>query len=116
MGRAKELLVLFDSMPDVKPVAITTMKKTKTIADSFHSSTQHQTTYVKLLTENPAIEIEMSAHTDSRGSDEYNITLSQNRARSVMEYILAKVTDKEERDYLNEGIKCFKANALSDDS
>ena len=32
----------------------------------------------------------MSAHTDSRGADEYNITLSENRARSVMEYILAK--------------------------
>ncbi len=45
---------------------------------------------VKLLTENPGIEIEMSPHTDSRGSDEYNITLSENRARSVMEYILAK--------------------------
>jgi len=45
---------------------------------------------VKLLKENPAIEIEMSAHTDSRGSDEYNITLSHNRARSVMEYILSK--------------------------
>lgn len=29
-----------------------------------------------------------------------------------LEYILAKVSDKEERDYLQEGIKCFKANAL----
>lgn len=48
---------------------------------------------VKLLNENPAIEIEMSAHTDSRGSDEYNFTLSDNRARSVMEYILAKGID-----------------------
>ncbi|HEY0060339.1 MAG TPA: OmpA family protein [Flavisolibacter sp.] len=45
---------------------------------------------VQLLAENPAIEIEMSAHTDSRGSDDYNVTLSHNRARSVMEYILAK--------------------------
>jgi outer membrane protein OmpA-like peptidoglycan-associated protein len=45
---------------------------------------------VKLLTENPAIEIEMSAHTDSRGSDEYNYKLSDNRARSVMNYILSK--------------------------
>ena len=44
---------------------------------------------VKLLEENPAIEIEMSAHTDSRGSDEYNITLSHNRAKSVMDYIIA---------------------------
>jgi outer membrane protein OmpA-like peptidoglycan-associated protein len=45
---------------------------------------------VKLLEENPAIEIEMSAHTDSRGSDDYNLKLSDNRARSVMEYILSK--------------------------
>ena len=45
---------------------------------------------VTLLKENPAIEIEMSAHTDSRGSDEYNFKLSDNRARSVMEYILSK--------------------------
>ncbi|HLO83206.1 MAG TPA: OmpA family protein [Chitinophagaceae bacterium] len=45
---------------------------------------------VKLLNENPAIEIEMSAHTDSKGSDDYNYTLSDNRARSVMEYIISK--------------------------
>lgn len=45
---------------------------------------------VTLMKENPAIEIEMSAHTDSRGSDDYNLKLSDNRARSVMEYILSK--------------------------
>jgi outer membrane protein OmpA-like peptidoglycan-associated protein len=45
---------------------------------------------VKLLKENPGIEIEMSAHTDSYGTDEYNFKLSDNRARSVTEYILSK--------------------------
>jgi OmpA-OmpF porin, OOP family len=45
---------------------------------------------VKLLNENPTIEIEMSAHTDSKGSDDYNIRLSDNRAKSVMQYILSK--------------------------
>jgi outer membrane protein OmpA-like peptidoglycan-associated protein len=45
------------------------------------------------LKENPAIEIELSAHTDSRGSDDYNMKLSDNRARSVMEYILSKGID-----------------------
>lgn len=45
---------------------------------------------VKLLNENPKIEIEMSAHTDSYGSDDYNFTLSDNRAKSVREYILSK--------------------------
>jgi len=45
---------------------------------------------VAFLNEYPHIEIEMSAHTDSKGSDEYNMTLSDNRARSVREYIIAK--------------------------
>ncbi len=45
---------------------------------------------VKLLNENPAIEIEMSAHTDSKGSDEYNFKLSDNRAKSVRDYIVSK--------------------------
>lgn len=45
---------------------------------------------VKLLSENPSIEIELSAHTDSKGSDEYNLRLSDSRAKSVMEYILSK--------------------------
>jgi OmpA-OmpF porin, OOP family len=48
---------------------------------------------VKLLKENPSIEIEMSAHTDSRGSDEYNFKLSDNRAKSVMEYIISQGID-----------------------
>jgi len=45
---------------------------------------------VKLLQENPSISIEMSAHTDSYGSDDYNMKLSENRAKSVREYILSK--------------------------
>lgn len=48
---------------------------------------------VRLLSENPAIEIEMSAHTDSRGNDDYNYRLSDNRAKSVMGYILSKGID-----------------------
>jgi OmpA-OmpF porin, OOP family len=49
---------------------------------------------VKLLQENPAIEIEMSAHTDSRGSDEYNFRLSDNRAKSVCDYIISRGIDR----------------------
>ncbi len=44
---------------------------------------------LKMLAENRAIEKEMSAHTDSRGSDKYNFTLSYNRAKSEVEYILS---------------------------
>lgn len=45
---------------------------------------------VLLLNENPDIEIELSAHTDSRGSDEYNFVLSDKRAKSVMDYIISQ--------------------------
>jgi outer membrane protein OmpA-like peptidoglycan-associated protein len=45
---------------------------------------------VTLLKDNPAIEIEMSAHTDSKGSDDYNFRLSDNRAKSVKDYIISK--------------------------
>ncbi len=42
----------------------------------------------KLLTENPTIKIELSAHTDSRGGDKYNQDLSQRRAQSCVDYLI----------------------------
>lgn len=45
---------------------------------------------VVMLNENPNITIELSAHTDSRGSDEYNKQLSQRRAESCVKYLIAK--------------------------
>ena len=44
---------------------------------------------VKLLNENPNITIELSAHTDYKGSDLYNERLSQRRAESVVYYLIA---------------------------
>ena len=43
---------------------------------------------VKLLEENPNVTIELSAHTDSKGSDLYNERLSQRRAESVVNYLI----------------------------
>lgn len=48
---------------------------------------------VKLLNDNPSMEIELSAHTDSFGSDDYNFKLSDNRAKSCREYLLSKGID-----------------------
>ena len=43
---------------------------------------------VELLNENPNITIELSAHTDYKGSDTYNEGLSQRRAESVVNYLI----------------------------
>ncbi|WP_317173254.1 OmpA family protein [Aestuariibaculum sediminum] len=45
---------------------------------------------VKLMQENPGIKVEMSSHTDSRGSHEYNQELSQKRAQSTVDYLTNK--------------------------
>ncbi|MFH0895303.1 MAG: OmpA family protein [Bacteroidota bacterium] len=50
---------------------------------------------VKLMNENPSIKIEISSHTDNIGSEEYNNTLSQARAQSVVDYLISKGIKKE---------------------
>ena len=45
---------------------------------------------VKLLEENPNITIELSAHTDYKGSADYNKRLSQRRADAVVTYLIKK--------------------------
>ena len=43
---------------------------------------------VKLLNDNPNVTIELSAHCDYKGRDEYNERLSQRRAESVVNYLI----------------------------
>ncbi len=43
---------------------------------------------IEILTLNPGIKVEIMAHTDYRGSDQYNIRLSQGRANSVVDYLI----------------------------
>ncbi|MBO4965468.1 MAG: OmpA family protein [Muribaculaceae bacterium] len=44
---------------------------------------------VQLLNDNPHVTIEMSSHTDRKGSEEYNMGLSDRRAQSVVDYLIA---------------------------
>ena len=43
---------------------------------------------VSLLKDNPGLHIELSAHTDCRGADDYNMTLSERRASSAVQYLI----------------------------
>jgi outer membrane protein OmpA-like peptidoglycan-associated protein len=43
-----------------------------------------------LLKKNPTVKIEISGHTDNKGDKKYNLTLSQKRAESVVNYLMQK--------------------------
>jgi len=42
----------------------------------------------QMLRDNPNVAIEMSSHTDRKGTNEYNIDLSMRRAKSVVDYLV----------------------------
>ena len=44
---------------------------------------------VVMLRDNPHVSIEMGSHTDRMGSDEYNMALSERRAKSVVDYLVS---------------------------
>lgn len=43
---------------------------------------------VEILQVNPNVAIELSAHTDRKGNDEYNLSLSKRRADAVVDYLI----------------------------
>ena len=45
---------------------------------------------IPLLNANPNLTIKVTGHTDSRGSDEYNVALGQRRARAVRDYLVQR--------------------------
>ena len=74
---------------------------------------------VKFMKKYPNMEIELGAHTDSRGSSSYNESLSARRAESSANYIKSRISKPEriigkgygETMLLNEckdGVKCSK--------
>lgn len=50
---------------------------------------------VKLLKDNPTIHIEMGSHTDCRGTDKYNLVLSDKRASAAVRYLIFKGIEPE---------------------
>ncbi len=50
---------------------------------------------VNVMRENPSMVIFVKSHTDSKGKPEYNLTLSEQRAQSTVQYIISKGIAKE---------------------
>lgn len=47
----------------------------------------------QLMSDNPKLMIELSSHTDSRAGDQYNLILSDKRAKAAVDYIISKGID-----------------------
>ncbi len=86
----KEIRILINKIIFDKPIEVknifydfgkaTLRKESETGLDSL----------VQILRDNPSIKIELGAHTDSRGSEVANLKLSEDRAKSVVNFLLRK--------------------------
>ena len=51
------------------------------------------------MDDNESLEIEIHGHTDNQGEEDYNQTLSENRAKAVYNYLIGKGIAKERLSY-----------------
>lgn len=67
---------------------------------------------VKLMNDKPALEVEITGHTDATGPEDYNMGLSQRRAQSVVRYLTEKgiATERMKVSFLGE-TKPIESNA-----
>ncbi len=79
---------------EMKKVAVGSKIVLRNIFFDFDKATLRPESYAeldrltKLLTDVPSLKIEISGHTDNKGSDEYNQKLSEMRAKSVVDYLI----------------------------
>ncbi len=59
---------------------------------------------VKLLNDVPTLKIEISGHTDNIGSELYNQQLSEERAKAVVDFLIAKGIDEDRLTYAGYGL------------
>ena len=81
----------------------------KDIFFEFDKSTLLQQSYFELLRlkvlldMHPTMRIEIRGHTDNHGSSQYNLRLSDNRAKAVVDYLLSKGIDPKRLQYKGYG-------------
>lgn len=80
----------------LQPIEVGLTVRLKNIYFDFDKTTLKKESFVELnkvvefLNNNPTVEIEISGHTDSKGSDDYNLNLSQGRSQAVVDYLISQ--------------------------
>ncbi|MEL0455115.1 OmpA family protein [Flavobacteriaceae bacterium SZ-1-7] len=75
---------------------------------------------VDLMKKYPSMEVEVSAHTDARGPDQYNLDLSKRRAASTLEYLVSQGIERNRLKSIGYGEmqplnKCVKEGICDDE-
>ena len=83
----------------LEPIEVGLTVRLKNIYFDFNKTTLKSESFVELnkvvdfLEQNPSVEVEIAGHTDSKGTDVYNNTLSQGRSQAVVDYIAKQRID-----------------------
>lgn len=94
----KDITPMTKNIP-MQPIEVGVVVRLKNIYFDFNKATLKPESFVELdkvvafLKENATVEIEIEGHTDSVGPDDRNLTLSQNRSQSVVDYLVSKGID-----------------------
>lgn len=87
---SKDFRFIFKLAPTDQPIKINNINYAFGSYEITEESKVALDTLVQLLVLNPTIKIELMAHTDYVGSDQFNSELSQKRAQSVVDYLISK--------------------------
>ena len=80
----------------LQPIEVGVTVRLKNIYFDFDKTSLQNESFAELdkvvdfLKQNSSVEIEISGHTDNKGSDDYNQTLSQGRSEAVVNYIISQ--------------------------
>lgn len=88
ISQNKEYELDFPLASITRPVLIENIFYEFNKATLTEESTKALNELIKMLNDNPNVTIELSAHCDYKGSDEYNQRLSQRRAESVVDFLI----------------------------
>ncbi len=113
-GRAQESTVGLDRSREfevdvsIAPIPVTAIALPEILYefDSWELQAQFKDSLnglVRTMRDNPNIVIELASHTDSRGTHEYNDTLSQRRAQAVVDYLVEQGIEKERLEAVGYG-------------
>lgn len=96
----RDQLSLTNGLLCLQPIVIDQAVVVNNVYYDFNKASLRPESFVELdklvafFEANPNITVELSAHTDSKGSDAYNQNLSEARAKSVVDYLVSKGIDK----------------------